>query len=130
MITAIEVAHRLGLKRHARSWRGRCPACDYLGTFSVREGRGGRALLFCASCQDRAALKEAVSRILGYDYQLNETDGANDYAVRQRRAEAALRLWHGSEPLAGTAGERYVISELARDNDPLRGVFRVQSRPL
>lgn len=67
MMHAIEVARRLELRRYPRSWRGRCPACDYPGTFSVRARRNGCALLFCASYQDRDALAEAVARAIGHD---------------------------------------------------------------
>ena len=56
IITAAELADHLNPTRYRRSWRGRCPCRDYLGTFSVRAGRDGRALFYCASCQDRDAL--------------------------------------------------------------------------
>jgi hypothetical protein len=50
---ATDVARRFGLQRYPRSWRGRCPCCDYPDTFSVRAGRDGQTVLHCASCQDR-----------------------------------------------------------------------------
>jgi hypothetical protein len=74
MMVAADVAGRLGLKRYPRSWRGRCPACDYSGTFSVRARRDGRALLFCASCQDRDALTDAVMRATGQEFQREPRD--------------------------------------------------------
>ena len=40
MIASVaDIASRLGLRKYPRSWRGRCPACDYKGTFSLRAGR-------------------------------------------------------------------------------------------
>ena len=82
MMCATDLAARLGLKRYPRSWRGRCPSCDYLGTFSVRAGRDGRALLFCASCQDRDALADAVARATGQERQPELRDDPDAQAVR------------------------------------------------
>jgi putative DNA primase/helicase len=107
-LTAAEVACRLGLRRYPRSWRGRCPACDYATTFSVRAGRDGRALLFCASCQDRDALVEAVARSTGQERQAAESQDQDEAAKRQRRQDGALRLWRGSEPAPGTLADRYL----------------------
>jgi putative DNA primase/helicase len=107
-LTAAEVACRLGLRRYPRSWRGRCPACDYATTFSVRAGRDGRALLFCASCQDRDALVEAVARSTGQERQAAESQNQDEAAKRQRRQDGALRLWRGSEPAPGTPADRYL----------------------
>ena len=62
MMRATDIAARLGLKRYPRSWRGRCPCCDYAsGTFSVREGNGGRVNLYCANGCDRGELEQAVA---------------------------------------------------------------------
>jgi hypothetical protein len=103
-----DIAMRLGLTRYARSWRGRCPACDYAGTFSVRAGRDGRALLYCASCQDRDALADAVARATGQEHQPARQDDGDAAAVRQRKQDAALRLWRGSEPATGTPADAYL----------------------
>ena len=108
MMTAREVADRFSLTRLRRSWRGRCPACDYPGAFSVREGNGGRALLYCASCQDRAALVEAVARATGREARPDRRNDSDRAAARLRKAEAALRLWSGSEPAAGTLAAIYL----------------------
>lgn len=109
-MTAADLARRLDLTRHRRSWRGRCPACDYLGTFSVRAGRDGRALLFCASCRDRDALADAVARATGQERHPEPRDDHDARAVRQRKQDAALRLWRGSEPAAGTPADRYLAA--------------------
>lgn len=110
MMTAKAIADRFGLKRLRRSWRGRCPACDYPGTFSVREGNGGRALFFCASCQDREALAEAVARATGQEARPDCRDDADKATVRLRKAEAGLRLWRGSDPAAGTLAAIYLAA--------------------
>ena len=50
MMIAADIALRLGLRRYLRSRRGRCPCCNYAtGIFSVREGKAGRARLYCAN---------------------------------------------------------------------------------
>ena len=110
MMTAKAIADRFGLKRLRRSWRGRCPACDYPGTFSVREGNGGRTLLYCASCQDRAALVDAVARATGQEVAPDRKQDANKASIRQRKQEAALSLWHGSQPAAGTPAAIYLAA--------------------
>ena len=109
-LTAAEVACRLGLRRYPRSWRGRCPACDYATTFSVRAGRDGRALLFCASCQDRDALVEAVARSTGQERQAAESQDQDEVAKRQRSRDRALVLWRGSEPASGALADRYLTA--------------------
>ena len=106
-MNATDVARRLGLRRYPRSWRGRCPACDYLGTFSVRAGRDGRALLFCASCPDRDVLVDAVARAIGQEPQHKPRDDPSA-VTRQRKQDAALRLWSGSEPATGTPADAYL----------------------
>jgi len=110
MMTAKGIADRFNLTRLRRSWRGRCPACDYPGTFSVREGNGGRALLHCASCQDQAAVTEAGGRAPGQEIRRDGKDDTDRAAARLRKAEAALRVWRGSEPAAGTLVATYLAA--------------------
>ena len=107
-MNAHDLAQRLNLKRLTRSWRGRCPACDYPGTFAVREGREGRALFSCASCHDRDALVEAVTLATGQEHRPEPRETENEAAARQRKAAFALRLWNGSEAAPGTLAERYL----------------------
>jgi phage/plasmid primase-like uncharacterized protein len=106
-MTPHEIAARHGLHRSGRSWRGRCPACSYDDAFSVRAGRTGRPLLFCASCQDRDALALAV---LGKPATPDPAAAADVAADRARKQAAALRLWAGSEPVTGTIGETYLTA--------------------
>jgi putative DNA primase/helicase len=108
MLTAADIALRLGLRRFPRSWRGRCPACDYPSTFSIRAGRDGRAMLFCSSCQDRDALADAVARTFGQERRHEPHDDRGMAVVRQRKLDAALRLWRGSEPATGTPAYVYL----------------------
>jgi len=110
MLTTPELAGRLGLKRYARSWRGRCPACDYPTTFSVRAGRDGRALLFCASCRDRDAIADAVASAIGQNRQPAPPSIGFETAQRQRKQDRALALWRGSEPATGTPADRYLTA--------------------
>lgn len=108
-LTAPDIAARLNLKRYPRSWRGRCPSCDYPTTFSVRAGRDGRPLLYCASCQDRDALAEAVANATGQERQPRPSD-KDEAALRQRKQDRALALWRGSESARGTPAERYLTA--------------------
>src|ERR1700679_4112006 len=110
MIAARDLAARPGLRRYPRSWRGRCPACDYATTFSVRAGRDGRALLFCASCQDRDGRAEAVARATGQEREASLRPDQDKAAERQRKQDRALILWRGSEPALGTPADRYLTA--------------------
>jgi putative DNA primase/helicase len=65
ILSAPEIPSRLGLKGYRRSYRGDCPACGYPGCFSLRQGKGDRIGLFCASCGDRDSITEAVRKAVG-----------------------------------------------------------------
>jgi hypothetical protein len=83
MMRAPDIAAHLGLKRYQRSWRGRCPCCDYAaGIFSVREGNGGRALVYCANGCDRAELERATANVTGFELP----KGASYAACRSSRS--------------------------------------------
>ena len=108
MILATDVATRLGLKRYPRSWRGRCPCCDYAGsTLSVRAARDGRAQLYCANGCDRDELAAAVARATGQPPPAPLVSGDGS-ASRERKRERALALWRGSEPATGTLADCYL----------------------
>jgi len=104
--TARDIAGRLNLKRSGQSWRGDCPACGYAGTFSVREGHGGRALYFCASCQDR----DGLSRAIGGDpvAKLSPIDRAAEAEAKARKQARALALWNSAGPIEGTRVALYL----------------------
>jgi putative DNA primase/helicase len=101
IISAVDLADRLNLAKYPRSWRGRCPACDYPGNvFSVRAPKAGKApRLYCANGCDHAALDDALSRIVA-GWRPEPRDDDDPALVAQRRAakqEKALKLWSGSE---------------------------------
>lgn len=108
--TVRDLADRLHLKRHPRSFRGRCPCCDYPGsTFSVREGKEGRPMLWCANGCDRDHIDDAVNRVMGGTWRPPERPTGQDEAkTRERKQAAAMRLWNGSEPARGTLADRYL----------------------
>jgi putative DNA primase/helicase len=99
-ISARDLAERLDLTKYPRSWRGRCPACDYPGNvFSVREKRPSfRPSLYCANGCTRDQLDDVLKRVVaGWKPEPRYDD--DPVAIAQRRAtkqEAALRLWSGS----------------------------------
>jgi phage/plasmid primase-like uncharacterized protein len=66
--------------------------------------------MFCASCQDRDALADAVARATGQDRQREQRDDHGVAAGRQRKQEAALRLWRGSQSVTGTPAELYLAA--------------------
>ena len=105
--TARDLAGRLDMKRSGRSWRGNCPACGYAGTFSVREGQGGRALYWCASCQDREGLSRAIGG--GTVTSLPPIDRAGEAEAKARKQDRALALWSGAGPTEGTRVALYLV---------------------
>ena len=110
-MTPADLAGRLKLSRHTHSWRGDCPSCGYARTFSLRAGKNQRPLLFCANGCDRDALVDTVARIAGGSWRVPQRDGtaaAAAAAARGRKAEAALRMWAGSMPAAGTLADAYL----------------------
>jgi len=109
-VIARDLAGRLGLTRHPREWRGRCPACDYAGeTFIVRELRG-RLALWCANGCDRDALNCAANRVMGGSWQPPERPDAKDEtAARAVKQASALRLWAGSGSATGTPADAYLV---------------------
>lgn len=98
-ISARDLAGRLSLHKLARSWRGRCPSCDYAGdVFSVREGKAGRPRLYCANGCSRENLDDVLGRVVaGWKPELRGDDEAKGDAERRAHKQAlALRLWDGS----------------------------------
>jgi phage/plasmid primase-like uncharacterized protein len=107
--SAAELASRLNLHRARGGFRGACPACSYPDAFSLRPGKGDHIGLFCASCGDREAITDAVKRAVGGDWTAPAAAApADDAAVRQRKLEAARRLWSGSTPAAGSIADTYL----------------------
>jgi putative DNA primase/helicase len=108
-ITTDELAEHLGLKNYSGSWRGRCPCCAYASdTFSIRQGRDGRPLLWCANGCDWRELNKAVSRIMGGKWAPPKWHGPNNAAQQEHKRERALGLWEWCKPAAGTMADRYL----------------------
>lgn len=107
-MSALDLAHNLGLKRAGNHWRGDCPACGYAGTFSLT-AKDGRTLWNCASCQDRAALTAAVCGVMGGDWPPPAApfSAPKDNGSRTR---AALAIWDASLPLPGTLAAIYLAA--------------------
>ena len=111
MSTAEELAFRFNLSpvRGRREWRGDCPACGY-GAGLVLTHREGRALLWCASCQDKEAmtvlLREAGGLPAGIPQRLAQAAPRRDDA--QAMQEVARRLWDSARPADGTLAARYL----------------------
>ncbi|MBE9604722.1 toprim domain-containing protein [Acetobacteraceae bacterium H6797] len=108
-----ELAARLSLRRsYGGAWRGNCPACGYAGTFSVKQ-EGGRALWWCASCQDQAALSAAVAAAMGEAWtppppRETKRELAHPGSHTQRKQAWARQLWNDGLPIAGSPAERYL----------------------
>ena len=108
--TAADIASRLHLKRSGTSWRGPCPACGYPDSFSVCQGCNGRTLFYCASCQDRNAIADAVARHTGRELPRELRPDATHDATRERKQQRALALWHGSEAAVDTLADCYLTA--------------------
>jgi len=106
-MSARNLAERFGLRRVGREWRGRCPACGY-AAFVLTE-RDGRALWWCASCQDGDAITAAVRDT---DHAVSppreSVEPARPTPTPQQRREWAGRLWADARPAAGTLVETYL----------------------
>jgi len=108
---AADLAARFGLDKRPRSWGGDCPACSYPRAFSVRVGKGNRPMLFCANGCTREALDKVARNAVGLVW--TPPTRPDDTTVERRRAgrqAAALRLWAGSTPCAGTAAALYLAA--------------------
>ena len=105
-MNASELAGRLALARSGRSWRGTCPACAYPRAFTLRAGRAGAALTYCANGCDRTALRA----VLGGMADGTVAPAANRPPPATNRRDAALRLWAGSDPVPGTLAATYLAA--------------------
>lgn len=115
--SARELAGRLGLRRSAGGWTGQCPACGYRTGLRVSE-KSGRALWWCASCQDQEAVTAAILGHAAPPSALPAPAAADDTAERQA---AALRLWNAVLPAQGTPVMPYLAGRVAgHDPEALR----------
>jgi phage/plasmid primase-like uncharacterized protein len=110
MMRATDVAFRLALRRYPRSWRGRCPCCDYsCATFILRARRDGSAQFHCSNGCAHNEVVEAVARAIGQPGALRQSE-TDSIGARERRLERALSLWRGSEPAIDTPADRYLTA--------------------
>ena len=100
--SASDIASRLNLKKHPRSWRGTCPACDYAGTFSVKTGRDNGPMLYCANGCTRTQLDDAMRLRLGEGWKPKSEEsgsGEREAVTRACKSEQALAVYNGSTRL-------------------------------
>ncbi len=112
--SAADVARRLDLKKGLRSWRGKCPACDYAGTFSLKAGRDDRPLLYCANGCTYQQLDDELARRLGDGWKPElkpEGTPEQDAAARAAKSAKAVAIFNGSTVLtASDPAGRYLAS--------------------
>ena len=100
--SAVDVASRLNLKKHPRSWRGDCPACSYAGTFSLKAGRDDRPMLYCANGCTQQQLDDELARRLGDGWKPEpkpENTLEQDAAARAAKSAKAVAIFNGSTGL-------------------------------
>lgn len=103
------LADRLALRKRPRSWGGACPSCSYPGAFTVKLGRTGRPMLFCANGCTRDQLHAEATRVLGSDWTPSPPPKPGEMErARAGKQAAALRLWNGSTPCATTPAAAYL----------------------
>ncbi len=112
------IAARLGLHRAGRGWRGDCPICQYKQSLAL-DVKEGRPLIWCASCQDSAALVALLRQAGGSPpAPRSERLPRLDRADPASRIERASAIWGGGESItpdcpAGKYLERRRISHVA-----------------
>lgn len=109
MITARALVQRLDLRRAGNGWRGQCPSCEYATSFSVRAARDGRALLYCANCQDQDGVGAAAARVMGEPHRPPPRPPIGIVTSdRARREHAAAAMWQRAVPARGTLADTYL----------------------
>jgi phage/plasmid primase-like uncharacterized protein len=108
LLSPTDLAARLELKKHPRSWRGACPSCGYSGAFSLRTGKENRALLYCSNGCSQEALAETLARVADHAWEPPQQETEDAEAVRKKKRASARRLWHRSQTLIGTLAHRYL----------------------
>lgn len=95
-----DLAGRLDLFKRTRSWGGECPACHYRAAFSLKAGKHGRALAYCANGCTPEQLTAELARVLGTDWTPPDRPADADVAAsRAGKQAAAGKLFRGSTPL-------------------------------
>jgi ribosomal protein L37AE/L43A len=119
MVSTQEIASVLRLRPVPlrREWRGDCPSCGYASTLVLAE-RDGRALWWCASCEDREAVTAAVRRAMGGEWKTPSTAAsrrAPSATTAGRQAARALALWDEALPLPRSPAARYLAARAIPD---------------
>jgi putative DNA primase/helicase len=117
MTTASDIAYQLGLTETRKGgYTGFCPSCSYETGFSVVD-KGGRTLVHCHA--GGCTQQELIQALREYGLWDNTTaqslefppEGSAMHSAATRKAssiEAALAIWHRSQPAAGTVVETYL----------------------
>lgn len=107
MTTPAEIAARLALRKAANGWVGACPACGYPTGLRLNS-KAGKAMWWCASCQDQPALTAAIAQAMGGDMPAPSATPAAPKATEASRTDKALALWSRVLPWVGTAVAHYL----------------------
>ena len=109
--TVAVIAGKLLLPASRHGWRGDCPVCAYPRAFSLRAGRHGQPLAFCANGCAREQISETLARLTGGVWRAPPPpDREKQAEARARKMEAARRVWAGAGPVHGTPAEAYLLS--------------------
>lgn len=102
-----DLAARWNLRHSHGQWRGGCPLCGYPAALVLTE-RNGRALAWCASCQDSAGLA-ALMRGDDAEYKPRTVDEDVQRNTRRKQARA-IALWEGALSVPGTLAAIYLTA--------------------
>jgi phage/plasmid primase-like uncharacterized protein len=106
---AATIATALGLRPNRRGWSGNCPSCGYASTFSMSV-KDGRALWWCASCQDRDGLLAAVRNATGGAWTPPASVSTASITNTADRMRAALAIWAEAISITRTLAEVYLAA--------------------
>lgn len=118
MTDARSLAHALGGKWYRSYGAAPCPVCQLVrhkgqNALTLADGRNGRLLLNCkkSGCDFLEIL--AAAGVSSADYAPPDAETiarrkAEERAGRVKRARQAERLWHESQPIAGTVAAHYL----------------------
>ena len=119
-LAASEIASRLNLHRAGRGWRGSCPCCGYPDALAL-DVKDGRAVIWCASCADKAGLAAVLRQACGGSLPAHRPSRLPrlDRADPASRIARAAALWDGAERIEdGTPAAKYLerrhIAHVAR----------------
>ena len=98
--SANEIAARLRLHPAGRGWRGDCAICGYREALAL-DVRDGRPLIWCASCNDRAALAALLRAAAGGALPADRPERLPpaDRADRAARLSRAAEIWNRASPI-------------------------------